>query len=272
MHYRYIASLPSAGVTFASHIDFNFDRAGGPHTHEEMQILVTTAGVTPLGVEGTLHRLTPGDIAILPPKLVHIVPAVCEPRKTALIDIRFRLSRRSDVTAMLRQTTWPRVLHASPHEALGFANDLDAAATVDAVNPAALMRAVWSLLAVLERARAGAGQPTLDHRVLLAERFMLRHLVEPLTAERIAAACMLSVSQLNRLFQQHRGVGPIARLRQMRIARARELLAMSLMSVKEIARDCGFVCPNHFCRVFKEEVTLTPGDYRKRAASASHGV
>lgn len=268
MRNRYIATIPAAGVTFASHIDFTWNRVGGVHNHGEMQVLVPTSGVLTLGVGDTVHHLPPGDIAVIPARLRHAVPAVDDPSAASLIDLRFRLDQRNDVTTMLRKHKWPLVLHASPHDALAFARELDEAATADVVSEAALMRSMWTLLTIIDRARIGAGQPTLDHRVAVAERFMLQNLVEPLSAEQIADACELSVSQLNRLFHQHRRVGPVARLRQMRVDRARELLAASLLSVKEIARDCGFVCPNHFCRVFKEEVTLTPGDYRKRAGHA----
>ncbi len=48
-----------------------------------------------------------------------------------------------------------------------------------------------------------------------------------------------------------------------RVAMAKRYLATSSMSISAIAEACGFSDQSHFTRVFKSEVNLTPGRFRK---------
>jgi AraC-like DNA-binding protein len=51
--------------------------------------------------------------------------------------------------------------------------------------------------------------------------------------------------------------------RETRIAMAKRYLATSSMGISEIADACGFADQSHFTRVFKAEISLTPGQFRK---------
>jgi len=51
--------------------------------------------------------------------------------------------------------------------------------------------------------------------------------------------------------------------REIRIAKAKRLLATSTMNISSIADACGFVDQSHFTRVFRREISLTPGMFRK---------
>lgn len=104
----------------------------------------------------------------------------------------------------------------------------------------------------------------IDRRLQAAERFMADHLTQPIGSEHVARACGLSISQLNRLYRQHRSVTPARHLMAMRLEMARELLPASLLTLKQIARECGFTCVNHFSRVFRQHVGMTPGEYRQQ--------
>ena len=79
----------------------------------------------------------------------------------------------------------------------------------------------------------------------------------------VAAHVGLSRSQLTRLYLRHRKIGPAERFQQLRVERATRLLTASALTVKEIAHACGFVCPNHFCRVFRKQTRMTPSHYRE---------
>src|SRR6185295_14581211 len=126
-----------------------------------------------------------------------------------------------------------------------------------------LQAVLWEMIAGLD-----AGQPTqreqaaeLDSgmwKLRAAENLMKDRLAQPLSIEEIAAAADISRSQLTRLYIRHFGVGPAERLRQLRIDKARELMTSSTLNVKEVAHVCGFVCANHFCRVFLKTVGSTP--------------
>ncbi len=53
-------------------------------------------------------------------------------------------------------------------------------------------------------------------------------------------------------------------LAEMRLARARDLLAQTTLSTKDVALRVGFEDPQYFCRLFHQKVGLPPGLWRKR--------
>jgi AraC family transcriptional regulator len=103
-----------------------------------------------------------------------------------------------------------------------------------------------------------------DLRLQIADSLMRDAVAQPPTVDALAAAAGLSRSQLTRLYKKHHGLGPAERLRQLRIDKARELLTATTLSVKEVAHVCGFVCPNHFCRVFLQLAGVTPSGWRRK--------
>lgn len=67
-----------------------------------------------------------------------------------------------------------------------------------------------------------------------------------------------------RLFKQHLGKPYIYKLREIRIARAEQLITETRKYMKEIAAECGFRAPNRFCEAFKRIHGVTPVEYRNR--------
>jgi len=78
----------------------------------------------------------------------------------------------------------------------------------------------------------------------------------------LAQKLHVSYTWFRRTFAQQTGMGPHQYLLQLRIARARSLLAESNWPVKEIAAQSGFESEYYFCRVFKKKTGLTPGAWR----------
>jgi AraC-like DNA-binding protein len=58
------------------------------------------------------------------------------------------------------------------------------------------------------------------------------------------------------------GVSPSDFLRQVRMERARQLVAKSRMSIAEVAYAVGFTDPKYFSKCFKKETGMTPSEYR----------
>ena len=70
-------------------------------------------------------------------------------------------------------------------------------------------------------------------------------------------------------FQKRYGLGINRYITTVRIGHAKELLAFSRRSVKEIALDCGFSDQNYFSKVFLKETGQTPTEYRKTQLQAA---
>jgi len=82
----------------------------------------------------------------------------------------------------------------------------------------------------------------------------------------LAQAVNLSQSRLRYLFKREVGIAPGHFLRAFRLARAKDLLETTFLSVKEIISTIGVNDPSHFIREFKKTYGLTPAQYRLRHA------
>ncbi len=82
-----------------------------------------------------------------------------------------------------------------------------------------------------------------------------------------ALARKLNVSYrwFRRAFAHHTGLSPHQYSLEMRLARARDLLAQSSLSTKEVAQRVGFTDAQYFCRLFHRKVGVPPGLWRERA-------
>ncbi len=80
--------------------------------------------------------------------------------------------------------------------------------------------------------------------------------------ERLAAAAHVSARHLSRLFVRHAGIGIVAFQQQLRIARARQLLADPRLSVERVAELAGFTSARDFRRVWRQHESGAPNSRR----------
>lgn len=80
----------------------------------------------------------------------------------------------------------------------------------------------------------------------------------------LAALVDLSPSRFAHLFQRTVGISPLRYLRQLRMARARQLLEESALEVREVRRLVGCTDASHFSRDFRREYGVGPRDHRRR--------
>ena len=109
--------------------------------------------------------------------------------------------------------------------------------------------------------RASAG---LDPRIRKAMDFLTAHVAEPFSEESLARAAGLSASHLRHLFRAQAGDSPRQFHELQRLRRAKDLLAMSRLTVGEIAHDLGFDNPFYFTLRFKKYTGENPTAFRKR--------
>ena len=103
-------------------------------------------------------------------------------------------------------------------------------------------------------------QPAL--RIELTISYMKEHLDQPLRAATLASVAKMSLPHYFVIFKRCTGSTPIDYFIRLRMERARELLATTSCSVKEIAGVLGYDDPLYFSRVFKSVNQTTPTQYR----------
>jgi len=120
------------------------------------------------------------------------------------------------------------------------------------------------LLAAVPGVPSLPAKPSLNNpHIDAVHGFIRRHLSEPFTTRQIARAIGLSESRLRAVYHQCTGLTLGRYISELRLNRASGLLVRSQMSVKEIARDCGYESLFSFSRAFKREFGVSPRAYRE---------
>ncbi|AJY47162.1 GlxA family transcriptional regulator [Martelella endophytica] len=114
------------------------------------------------------------------------------------------------------------------------------------------------------RARLGVQ----NGKVMQIIELMEANLAEPLSLIEIADAVGLSRRQIERLFRQEMGRSPARYYLEIRLDRARRLLAQSAMPVVDVAVACGFVSASHFSKCYREIYHCSPQQERAQRRQA----
>jgi len=90
---------------------------------------------------------------------------------------------------------------------------------------------------------------------------------EPISPAELAEEVGMSTRQLERLFRRYLNRSPKRYYMELRLAKARNLLMQTELSVINVALACGFSSPSHFSKCYRAQYGTTP--YRERG---SHGM
>jgi transcriptional regulator GlxA family with amidase domain len=89
---------------------------------------------------------------------------------------------------------------------------------------------------------------------------------DQLAIEELARMVNLSPGRLAHLFKSEMDISIQQYLTQLRLAKAKDQLETSFLSVKEIAASVGFPSVTRFVGCFKSLIGATPAQYRKQLA------
>ncbi len=107
--------------------------------------------------------------------------------------------------------------------------------------------------------RSNALQAYKLHRVI---ELMNRQLADDFCLAALAEAAQLSEYHFSRLFKRATGLTPSHYFIRLRMARARQLLLETDLSVIAIGLEVGYSSASHFSQIFRREVGVTPSAYR----------
>ncbi|WP_343069749.1 GlxA family transcriptional regulator [Paracoccus amoyensis] len=100
---------------------------------------------------------------------------------------------------------------------------------------------------------------------------MEANLEEPISPAQLASDAGMSTRQLERLFRRYLNRSPKRYYMETRLARARNLLMQTEMSIIEVALASGFSSPSHFSKCYRAQYGGTPYRERGTGAAASAG-
>ena len=149
--------------------------------------------------------------------------------------------------------------------------DLALALIEEDYGPALALAVARDLVVYLKRA-GGQRQYSepLRFQAHVADRFadlaawLVAHLAEDLSIERLAARLYLSPRQFSREFRRVFGMTPAEQIEVLRLDAARDHLTTSTATVGRIASAVGFRSDDAFRRAFDRRFGLSPTDFRRR--------
>ncbi|MBY5943175.1 AraC family transcriptional regulator [Halomonas sp. DP5N14-9] len=232
--------------------------------HDFQQLLLGRGGMVELDVGGRGLRVGPGVLAPVPSGETH----------------HYLAPGANDILVLDLPVAWCQALGVEGifenERARGYR--APASLVEAAPAPGAGVEALARWLSRLQHALdEGRGRPLPAPRLRLLQLLprLRGELAHPWRVKEMAALCHLSEAVFARQFRELLGVPPAVWLRRERLALARQLLVArtrsgSAMALSEVALVCGFHDAAHFSRVFREAHDVSPGAWRRQAATATH--
>jgi AraC-like DNA-binding protein len=242
--------------------------AFGRHAHDTFAVEVLERGAHAFRYRGADHTPVAGDLVLLNPGGVHTG------RPASPVGYGYRMLYPSvDLLRMVVEEVSGRARNA-PYFPQPVVRDDPLAAAMRQLHlalaePAPRLeresRLLTVLVAVVRRhaaerppARATGAEP---RAVTWAREFLEANADEDVSLAQLAAVAGLSPFHLARVFREAIGLPPHTYLDQVRVERAKGLLAAGL-PIARAAADVGFADQSHLSRRFKRLVGVTPGQYR----------
>jgi AraC-like DNA-binding protein len=265
----YTIALPEFGIPYVTEAEFNTKRTIFVHSHPEIQTFWIVRGKFFVHFANCTFELNPGSVCVIPGGLKHRVSQDPRAPHVRFIDIRIC---EGPFAKYLAEFGGQQEFRMNP--ALLRSCDAELRKVHGQIGPqktSRVMGILWRMLGALSQPEAAGHERESngDRRLELADGYMKDALAGPLDVETVAEYVELSRSQLTRLYLRHKKISPAHRLRQLRVEKSMHLLTNSALNVKEIASACGFVCPNHFCRIFRLQTRKTPSQYREMMMKAN---
>lgn len=106
-----------------------------------------------------------------------------------------------------------------------------------------------------------------DREIAAALAFIRENACNGISVQDILKNVPVSRSTLERQLRKFLNRSPQQEIRRVQITRAKEMLISTDLSLDRIAHVCGFEHPEYMHVVFKREVEMTPGEYRKSSTT-----
>ncbi|MBN8786153.1 MAG: AraC family transcriptional regulator [Terrimonas sp.] len=90
------------------------------------------------------------------------------------------------------------------------------------------------------------------------------HIDQEITIENVAEELNVSYAWFRKAFKAYSGIAPHQYLLQLKIEKAKELLADPSMQIKEVSFSLNFKSTFYFSKLFKEKTGSSPAEFRKK--------
>jgi len=250
------------------------------HWHEELELILVTAGELIVGAAHIEKILTAGDACFINANVLHDVRQI-DSGAGVLKSIVFHpriIGGREDIfwikfLSPLIEDERKQFIFFDAQKDLEIISLIKNAWTIQAEEKFGFEFDVRNFLSqIIRKISAGShGKIYLPspseirdtERVKLMIKFIEKNFAEEITLEQLAAVSSLSKSEAYRCFKRMTGLPPIQFLIKYRILLAAEKIRSTRQNISDIAASCGFLDISYFSKAFREIFKETPTYYRK---------
>lgn len=121
-------------------------------------------------------------------------------------------------------------------------------------------------LKILKLTPKNSGKPSTEERPIQAALlYMHMHFRENPKLAEVAKIAHYNASHFSSTFHKELGTTYCDYLNMLKISYAKELLISTSLKISDICYECGFTSHSNFLRLFKEKLSISPMQYRKKA-------
>ncbi|MBD8123592.1 AraC family transcriptional regulator [Pseudomonas lutea] len=262
---------PTSGIeTVRAHFE---GHAYDPHWHDSYLVGITEQGLQQFNCRRQQHNSTPGKVFLLEPGDIHDGTA---PQaggftyRTLYLDPNWldrELRAQFEDTPDNTQLSFAATLAEDPQLAIATASAFEAMHhdELRIVRQTALDHLLANLTSHLRWRTVLNPDPRLPLVAQRARDYLHSHLHQDIGLDDLAKVTGVDRFRLSRAFKAAFGMAPHAYLIQLRLTRARLLLARGELPVN-VAAALGFADQSHLGRWFQRAYRMTPADYRRRCS------
>lgn len=283
----------------ANHLDFDIRFEGArdvlarPHRHEYFQIQVSIEGGEQQLIGGAVRTFLAGHLSFVLPYRVHVVPHPVGARYAIVnFDQSFLWPELAVEPLDLEEVPVARHPELAPflfQEYVDFAFDatdfarilrwLDELSALNRERDFAAVSAIRGILLQLialacrrhapqlvAQSTRHSGRSSRRDALQRVMRYVREHLGQEMSLNDAAAAAMLSPNYLAHLLKKQTDRTFTELVTERRLERAKELLLTSNVRIGDIAQQCGFSDADYFSRRFRQQLGVTPRQFRENAA------
>ncbi|QSB21329.1 AraC family transcriptional regulator [Pseudomonas sp. 15A4] len=245
-----------------------------PHWHDSYLVGITEQGLQQFNCRRQQHNSTPGQVFLLEPGDIHdgtAPEAGGFTYRTLYLDPRWldrELRAQFEEAPDNAQLSFAATLAEDPRLAIATANAFEAMHhdELRIVRQTALDHLLANLTSHLRWRTVITPDPRLPLVAQRARDYLHSHLHQDIGLDDLARVTGVDRFRLSRAFKAAFGMAPHAYLIQLRLTRARHLLARGEAPVS-VAAALGFADQSHLGRWFQRAYRMTPADYRRRCSN-----
>ena len=242
------------------------------HCHEELEIIELIEGHFTIEIPGTSINLSIGDVMIINSSAPHGT-ITYDDTKTAMLrfnPLKFtdKFSDNTADFALLYEARDYMYFTKKQAKKCGITAQLEILEKYKEKADEYSIGAIYSLIGLLKevgffKEKSNVSDMGLSSTLPIVE-YIKEHFSEELMVKDLAHIFNYDKDYLSRLFKKSIGKSITEYINELRVLKAKPLLATTDLSITDIAMQLGFSSCTYFIRIFKKYNNLTPNIYRER--------